>query len=169
MKKTAWFNRKFPVMEDNGLLPVIIERLAGAPVRLQEILQGLSENELTKKPEGKWSIKEQAGHLSDLEPLWYSRLGDLISGKPELTVADLTNQQTTNANHNDTDAQTLVQRFKERRKKLVEKLWQVEEPSLSNTALHPRLKTPMRIIDLVYFVAEHDDHHLSAIREIMNS
>jgi hypothetical protein len=25
----------------------------------------------------------------------------------------------------------------------------------------------MRIIDLAYFVAEHDDHHLASIREIL--
>jgi|GEM_PF-4393916 len=36
-----------------------------------------------------------------------------------------------------------------------------------HTALHPRLKTPMRIVDLAYFVAEHDDHHLSRIRELV--
>jgi hypothetical protein len=34
------------------------------------------------------------------------------------------------------------------------------------SALHPRLKTPMRIIDLFLFVAEHDDHHLARITEL---
>jgi predicted short-subunit dehydrogenase-like oxidoreductase (DUF2520 family) len=29
------------------------------------------------------------------------------------------------------------------------------------TSLHPRLKRPMRLIDLCFFVAEHDDHHLA--------
>ncbi len=30
---------------------------------------------------------------------------------------------------------------------------------LSISARHPRLMQPMRMIDLLYFVAEHDDHH----------
>ncbi|MBN9297562.1 MAG: DinB family protein [Filimonas sp.] len=167
MKKTAWFNRHFPVIEDNGLLPVIIERLAGAPVRLQELLADVPEEVLTRKPDDKWSAKEHAGHLADLEPLWYSRLEDLLEGKPELTVADLTNQRTHNANHNASTVAELIAAFKTWRAKFVTRLWQVEESSLEHTALHPRLRTPMRIIDLVYFVAEHDDHHLSAIREMI--
>jgi hypothetical protein len=35
---------------------------------------------------------------------------------------------------------------------------------LFHASLHPRLKIPVRIIDLVYFVAEHDDHHLGGRR-----
>ena len=27
----------------------------------------------------------------------------------------------------------------------------------------PRLGTPMRLVDLAFFVAEHDDHHLAQI------
>jgi hypothetical protein len=38
MRRTAWFDRKFPLIEDNGMLPSIIERLIGTPVRLEEVL-----------------------------------------------------------------------------------------------------------------------------------
>jgi len=31
------------------------------------------------------------------------------------------------------------------------------------SALHPRLGTPLRLIDHALFVAEHDDHHLARI------
>jgi hypothetical protein len=52
-------------------------------------------------------------------------------------------------------------------------VWQglldLQDDQLLGTALHPGLKTPMRIIDLAYFVAEHDDHHLASIREMMTS
>jgi hypothetical protein len=34
---------------------------------------------------------------------------------------------------------------------------------------HPRLKTPMRLVDHLYFVAEHDDHHLARIWELVNT
>ena len=33
----------------------------------------------------------------------------------------------------------------------------------TRTATHPRLGTPMRLIDLALFVAEHDEHHLATI------
>ena len=48
--------------------------------------------------------------------------------------------------------------------KRVEKI----EPELfSRTMLHPRLKAPMRLVDHLYFVAEHDDHHLARIWEMV--
>jgi hypothetical protein len=35
--------------------------------------------------------------------------------------------------------------------------------------LHPRLKQPMRLVDHLYFVAEHDDYHLARIWEMIES
>ncbi len=167
MKKTEWFNRKFPTIEDNGILPSIIERLIGTPARLEEITRNVDEWILMAKEGEKWSIKEELGHLSDLEPLWLGRLHELKSGMAELRVADLTNQRTNTANHNSTATEILLQRFREQRMIFVKQLMQVKDEQLTHSALHPRLRTPMRIIDLAYFVAEHDDHHLARIREIL--
>jgi uncharacterized damage-inducible protein DinB len=169
VQKTEWFKRKFPVIDDNGTLPSIIERLSGTPARLEELIGTIKPAILVLKPEGKWSIKEEAGHLSDLEPLWMGRLEDLINGLPELRATDLTNQQTTTANHNATELKTLLQRFRQLRQQFVNKLLDLNDGQLLNSSLHPRLKTPMRIIDLAYFVAEHDDHHLANMREILRN
>ena len=166
MQRTEWFNRKFPVIEDNGILPSIIERLSGTPARVEEIISQLNPALLTLKSKEKWTIKEEIGHLSDLEPLWLGRLDDLINGSAELRATDLTNQKTHTANHDATDIKVLLQRFREQRQQLVNKLFSLNDEQLVNSSLHPRLKTPMRIIDLAYFVAEHDDHHLAGIREI---
>jgi len=167
MKKTEWFNRKFPPIEDNGILPLIIERLIGTPARLEEITHYIDEWKLMAKDGEKWSIKEEAGHLSDLEPLWLGRLEELMNGLTELRVADLTNQRTHTANHNATALEILLKRFRDQRMLFVNQLMHLRDEQLSHAALHPRLKTPMRIIDLTFFVAEHDDHHLARIREIL--
>jgi hypothetical protein len=45
----------------------------------------------------------------------------------------------------------------------------LKEEDVFKFSLHPRLKTPMRTIDLFTFVAEHDDHHLAKITEIVRS
>ncbi len=163
MQKTEWFKRKFPAIEDNGILPSIIERLRGTPARVEELTGRLRPELLTLKMKEKWSVKEEIGHLADLEPLWSGRLDDLVNGLPELRAADLTNQKTHNANHNATDIKILLQQFREQREQFVNKLIRLNDEQLLNVSLHPRLKTPMRIIDLGYFVAEHDDHHLSNI------
>lgn len=167
MNRTEWFNRIFPTLEDNGILPAIIERLSGTPARIKTMLHEVPDSLLVWKPNEKWSIQEEVGHLSDMEPLWLGRLEDLATGLEELRVADLTNQRTHKANHNAAAIAVLLQQFSEQRQLLVNRLFQLEPPQLLTSSLHPRLKTPMRIIDLAYFVAEHDDHHLAGIREIM--
>jgi uncharacterized damage-inducible protein DinB len=169
VNRTKWFERKFPPIEDNGLLPSIIERLAGTPARIEEIVSHINSEMLQLKQENKWSIKEEVGHLGDLEPLWLVRLDDLINNAAELTKADLSNQKTHNANHNSSDIAILTIHFRYQRKNFVDKLRKLTNEQLLNTSLHPRLKTPMRIIDLAYFVAEHDDHHIAAIQEILQA
>nr|WP_295871936.1 DinB family protein [uncultured Chitinophaga sp.] len=165
MKRTAWFDRSFPVITDNGVMPDIIERLAGTPARLEELTRGAAEAALVRKSGDQWSAQEEAGHLSDMEPLWSGRFDDFVNGQQELRVADLTNQRTHQANHNAAALPELLLRFREQRALLVKKLQALDDTQMNNTALHPRLKTPMRVIDLAYFVAEHDDHHLAGIRE----
>lgn len=155
------------MIDDNGILPSIIERLSGTPARIEEITARVEPAVLTLKPNDKWSIKEEIGHLSDLERLWLGRLHELINGAPELMAADLTNKKTHTANHNATVLKTLQQSFREQRQLFVNKLLSLSDEQLLNSSIHPRLKTPMRIIDLAYFVAEHDDHHLASIREIL--
>jgi hypothetical protein len=40
---------------------------------------------------------------------------------------------------------------------------------VSKAILHPRLKQPMRLVDHLYFAAEHDDHHLARIWELFHA
>jgi uncharacterized damage-inducible protein DinB len=167
MKKTEWLKRSFPAIEDNGILPSIIERLSGTPARIDEMVGRVSPDLSVLRPDNKWSIKEQIGHLSDLEPLWLGRLEDILAGLPELRAADLTNQKTNTANHNATETKVLLQNFRNQRQLFVERLINLDDKQLLNVSLHPRLKTPMRIVDLADFVAEHDDHHLASVREIL--
>ena len=167
MKRTEWFKRNFPIIEDNGILPSIIERLSGTPARIEEIVSNMNPAIMVLKPFNRWSIQEEIGHLSDLEPLWFGRLEEISGGLPELRAADLTNQKTSTANHNGTDIKVLLQLFRKQRQLFVDRLINMSDNELLNVSLHPRLKTPMRVIDLANFVAEHDDHHLASVREIL--
>jgi hypothetical protein len=49
---------------------------------------------------------------------------------------------------------------------LVERFDSLDNSLIEQAAFHPRLKCPMRIIDLVHFIAEHDDYHLAKISAI---
>jgi len=168
MKRTPWVDRKFSNIEDNALLPSIIERLDGTFVRISDKISRTNPELQTVKKNGKWSIREHIGHLGDLEPLWLRRVDDFVNGLSEMRAADMTNKKTHKANHNAVDAKVLLQRFHEQRMEFVWTVRSLSDEQLLLHSLHPRLKISMRIVDLAYFVAEHDDHHLADIREIIS-
>lgn len=37
----------------------------------------------------------------------------------------------------------------------------------ARSAFHPRLKKQMRLVDMIFFQAEHDDYHLARISELL--
>jgi uncharacterized damage-inducible protein DinB len=169
MERIKWFDRKFDANNFENSFPSIIERLRGTPVRIEEKVSNLSKPLLEMKPDDKWSIKEHIGHLIDLEPLWQGRLQDIIDRAVFLRPTDLDNKKTDFANHNLTELKTLFANFRAIRKQTIEQLEQLDDDIIvTRFALHPRLKTPMRTLDLFLFVAEHDDHHLVSIQEIIH-
>jgi uncharacterized damage-inducible protein DinB len=163
MKRTPWFERKFPPIEDNGLLPGILERLEGTPHRLRALLAGV---ERTSKIETGWSLAQEVGHLNDLEPLWLQRAGDIVEGRADLTAADLSNRKTHESEHDQWPLSEHISRFERNRVAFVSRLREASAEDLARASKHPRLGTPMRLIDLAFFVAEHDDHHLAILRQL---
>ena len=167
MQQVKWFDRKFNFDATQNIFPSIIERLAGTPVRLEEKMKNVSPGIPGIRIDNSWSIKENIGHLADVEPLWQGRLDDLISGKTELRPADLQNTKTNSAGHNEKSIDELLHSFREVRLQTIELLEQLDEAIIFRSALHPRLKTPMRTMDHFLFVADHDDHHLARITELI--
>ena len=96
----AWFERRFEFNFPVDQYPNLCIRLWGTPARLEELFRGISRDVVVRRPTAKWSAQEHAGHLLDLESLWMARVDDLLAGSDRLTVADLTNRKTHEANHN---------------------------------------------------------------------
>ena len=164
---TVWFERRFDFSFPVELYPNICARLRGTPARLEEVLSAPSHELLTWKAEEKWSAQEHAGHLVDLEPLWLARVEDYVASNDQLTVADLTNRRTTEANHNGTPLEQILHEFRAAREKLLKRVSELDASLFARQAVHPRLKTPMRLVDHLHFIAEHDDHHLARIWELV--
>jgi len=168
-KQLNWVERKFIFDFPVEIFPSMLERFRGTPSRLEVTTKNLTEEALTFKPEGKWSIKEQIGHLIVLEELNIKRLDDFLNRKEILSAADMSNKKTHEANYNQKNINDLLKEFRETRKHIVDKLENFTKEQVAIVSLHPRLKQKMRVIDLIYFTSEHDDHHLAKIREIINS
>jgi uncharacterized damage-inducible protein DinB len=165
--QTPWIERKFEFQFPVGLFPVIVERLRGTLPRIEDMIKNKTDEQLSKKIGNDWSVKEQVGHLFDLEELWFGRVEDFLSAKEILRAADMTNAKSHAANHNEKPIGALVQQFREARNKLIEKVEDLDHQTAAITAIHPRLQKPMRLVDSLFFVAEHDDHHLTKIRQLL--
>lgn len=167
MSASKWFDRKFDFSFNVNEYAAIYKRLQQAPATLEGILQNKADDLISFQPDGKWSVKEHTGHLSVLEPLWRTRIQDILEKKPELTPTDLNNSATSEAGFNKLSISALLQKFGEERKQTLSLLDSININDHSNTSLHPRMQQPMRIIDIAYFTAEHDDHHMAFIRDLL--
>jgi len=163
----VWFERKFAFSFPAEVWPNVCARLRGTPARLEEVLRERSREILIRKAGGKWSPQEHAGHLLDLEALWLARVGDYVAGSEQLAVADLRNRKTDEADYNARGLEEVLAEFRAARGRLLKRVEKLDVALFDRAILHPRLKTPMRLVDHLYFVAEHDDHHLAWIWELV--
>jgi hypothetical protein len=144
VQRIEWFKRKFTFDSlPLWMYPNVVERLRGVPARLEDLTRDVPQEILTRRDGDKWSLQEHAGHLLDLEPLGMNRLDDYEAGRETLYAADLKN-----------------------RTEFVRRLDEYDEAFIQRTALHPRLQMKIRVLDLCFFIAEHDDHHLARISEL---
>ncbi|HYL16158.1 MAG TPA: DinB family protein [Terriglobales bacterium] len=164
-----WMEHKFTFDFPVELYPNILIRLRGTPARLEQLTHGLKREALVSKPDGKWSIQENAGHLLDLEALWLARVREFLAGAQVLSAADVSNAKTHQAHHNDRVLSDIVIAFRSAREILVGRLDVLGRDDFLRVAHHPRLNVPMRLVDHVYFIAEHDDHHLARMWEIQRA
>ncbi|MDQ1524695.1 MAG: hypothetical protein QOE47_2619 [Pyrinomonadaceae bacterium] len=167
--RAIWFERKFTLDLPLSMYPNVLERVRGTPARLEDRLLKLPREILTRRNGDDWSIQEQAGHLLDLGALDLGRLDDYAAGLDTLRAADIQNRKTHEADHNAHSIEHLLATFRAERGEFVRRLDGLDLEQIAQTALHPRLNLPMRVIDLVYFIAEHDDHHLARIGALLRA
>ena len=77
------------------------------------------------------------------------------------------NQRVWDAGFDDRKIEEILTGFRETRGTLVERLENMKESAVMRSAMHPRLGVPMRVCDMMFFEAEHDDYHLARISELL--
>ncbi len=164
---SKWFDRQFDLSFGVERFDHLLASLTNFPMTLQQTIDTIPEERLAYNEEGKWSVKENIGHLYLLEHLWRSRFQEMCMGKDQMSPADLSNTATGKALFNQYPIARLTKLLASERGKTITFLKQLSTEDLLKSSVHPRLKQPMRVIDLMYFVAEHDQHHLAAILNII--
>jgi hypothetical protein len=166
IQQMAWTSRRFEQEWPVELLPGIVERLRGTPARAAALVAEFTDAEV-RSARGGWSALEHIGHLDDLHDLDMTRLEEFLSRVAVLSAADMTNRATYDARHNDRSTSELLDAFRARRLDLVRRLELLTAEEAALASEHPRLRRPLRLVDWLYFLAEHDDHHLAKAREAL--
>ncbi len=169
MQVTKWFDRKFELGNKEYIMPSLLERLSGATIRIQEKLKNVHPKYYPIRHGNSWSLLEQVGHLWDLEELWLRRLDALMRGERDMPTADLQNRKTHEAQHNSKSINVLLNNFSNERNTLLARLRAMSRHDAFRSAIHPRLQQEMTLQDLCMFVADHDDHHLAMMTEIIGN
>jgi DinB family protein len=166
-KYLKWTDRTFSFTFPVEVFPEMIERLRGTPARLEDRVKSVAPEVLTKRDGERWSIQENAGHLLDLESLVSGRLDEYLAGARALHAADMSNRKTYEADHNQVSMESILKDFRQQRLHLVKRLDDLAPETFAAVAHHPRLNVPMRLVDMIFFQAEHDDFHLARISELI--
>lgn len=165
MKKVEWFERQFSFGLPAGMLPFYLERLQGTTARLFKKVDGISEEILSNKLDGKWSVKQNIGHLAEVDEIANKRIDEMVNGVTPMSPAVFEPK----LDYNSKPVKEILALFEKNRGENLKKYSQLKDDALAKSSLHPRLKVQMTPVDLAYFDAEHDDHHLVRINEILTS
>ena len=163
MKKLEWVEREFKFGLPVGMLPFFVERLKGTITRIESKVIGVSEEILSHKPDGKWSVKQNIGHLAEVDEIANKRIDEMIAGIPLMSPAVFEPQK----DYNQQSVHEVVAHFLRNRTKNIARYNELTQNDLKKSSLHPRLKVMMTPVDLAWFDAEHDDHHLVRMNEII--
>jgi uncharacterized damage-inducible protein DinB len=159
-----WLEYRWSFEFPAGMYRAVLERLRGTPARLEELVRDARPAALIRRQPGKWSAQGHAGHLWTMESLWQARIREFLRGATALTPADMSNRATDAAEYDERPLAEILAGFRTVRSETVAWLEPLTLDDAARVAHHPRLDRPMRLVDLCFFVAEHDDHHLATIR-----
>lgn len=161
-ERIAWFDRKFVFGLPPEMLPLLLERLEGTVLRIEHRVKGVSEKVLSERYNGKWSVKQNIGHLAEVDQINNRRIDEILSGVEMLSPAVFEPQD-----YNPWQISKVIDFFRQSRQSNLQKYSSLTRDEKALAAIHPRLKVKMNPVDLAYFDAEHDDHYLLTIHDII--
>lgn len=162
MNTLPWFERNLKFGHPKEMLPFYLERLEGTIVRIQSKVKGVDDKTLSERFNDKWSVKQNIGHLAEVDEIANKRLDEMTAGVSPMSPAVFEPQD-----YNPWPIEKVLEFFKTNRLKNLKKYQSLAEADLLKSSLHPRLKVMMTPVDLAWFDAEHDDHHLVTINGII--
>lgn len=154
-------------LNTNDKLPLILERLIGTAARIEDKVQRYPLTAIIKKQNNEWSVAEHIGHLGLLEKVWSLRVKEILERKEVMSTYSISAIEFEANKFNEINVADLIVGFRIKRERLYNKIEKISLEELEYESLHPRLNKKMKIVDLAYFVSEHDDYHLAKITQLL--
>src|ERR1044072_3163404 len=133
IKKVEWFERQFTFGLPVGMLPFYLERISGTIIRLEKKVSGIPEDILSHKLDGKWSIKQNIGHLAEVDEIALKRINEMVNGISPMSPAVFEPRQDYNAQ----PVSEVLKYFKTGRIENIKRYSSLSKEDLLKASLHP--------------------------------
>ncbi|MBL7985827.1 MAG: DinB family protein [Flavobacteriales bacterium] len=167
MNPVPWSKRTFDYGRSMDELPVLLERVQGTSARLSTLLARQPRENLHLRVHGKWSAMEHIGHLITLQDRFEPRVDDFEQRRPKLCDINLKDQDPIIQGHRLRSLGDVLEEFRIKRLAFANRIERLRQQSLEHIAYHPCQDRTMRPVDMLLWIAEHDDHHLASVRAIL--
>jgi hypothetical protein len=167
MRITPWAERQLSFGKGLEELPVMLERVKGTTARLRNLTSHVPRERLLLRPYGQWSVVDHIGHLIYLQDRSEEHVDDFVSRRNELCQIDLSDQASILDLHRRQELGDLIEEFRLKRDYFVRRIQDMDPGALRHQALNRCRGVRMTIVDTILYVAEHDDHHLASMRNIL--
>ncbi len=186
MSIRPWSERTFVHSYSVADVTVLITRVNGTSARLEDAIRGIEERVVKirtpapaplpntreaptrdLRPPLRWSPLDHAGHLLDVDELHSQRIKEFLNDVEILSGADPKNSKTEDEHYNRQPVDPILQRFRVGRSTMTNVLFGLPESAFEKRSIHPRINESIRLLDYLELIAEHDDHHLATIRELI--
>ena len=164
--KENWLEKQFDFDFPPSKYVEFLQFLRETTGKLEALVEFLPKEILIRRDGDSWSIQENVGHFLTAESLFLGRLDDYKNDVSVLRPARFEDNPTDKAGFNKKSIQWIFEQFQAQRATYISRLDALEPKDFEKAILHPRLNKPMRLCDMLYFHAQHDQHHLNRIAEL---
>ncbi len=168
MNLIPWSQRTLVFGRSLDEMPVLLERMQGTPTRIAALLAqqpgGIPDPQL----EGKWSVTEHIAHLITLQDRFEGRADDFEQRRTDLCDINLTDQDRLLRGHKTRSLGDVLEEFRLKRAAFIRRMSGFPRAAVEHLAFHPCQKRPMRPVDMLLWIAEHDDHHIASIQALLH-
>ena len=164
--KENWLEKQFEFDFPASKYVEFLQFLRETPGKIKALVRDIPKEILVRQDEDSWSIQENVGHFLTAESLFLGRLDDFENDVSVLRPARFEDNPTDKADFNEKNIQWIFEQFREQRAIYISRLDALHPEEFEKAILHPRLNKPMRLCDMLYFHAQHDQHHLTRIAEL---